>query len=207
VGGGRGQHIDVSIQHAMMNLERSQLRRYIDDGVSPNRTGKGRLLESLVECKDGGFAVVILSSQQQWEGLWRAMGKPDWGRLPPFDTQLGRSENYAALRVRLGEWARTVTQDELFHRVQGEGSAAAPILTAEGIFKLEQFRARGHFLTLDHPVAGPLEYIAQPTRLSDIDLPGSRAAPLLGEHTEEVFTDLLGLDEARLTRLSQLGVI
>jgi len=188
--GGTGQHIDVSTQHAMMNVERSQLRRYIDDGVSPNRTGKGRLLESLVECKGGEFAVVILSSQQQWEGLWRAMGKPEWGMQPPFDTQRGRSENYPELRRRLGEWAKTVTQDELFHSIQAEGSAAAPILTAEGIFKLEQFRSRGHFETIEHPVAGALEYIAQPSRLSNVKLPPKRPAPLLGQHTQEVLAGL-----------------
>lgn len=188
--GGTGQHIDVSIHHAMMTLERSQLRRFTDDGVDPNRTGKGRLLESLVECSDGEFAVVILSSQQQWEGLWRAMGKPDWGVQPPFDTQKGRSDNYAELRQRLNDWSRTVTQDELFHAIQKEGSAAAPILTAEGVFKLEQFRERGHFVTIDHPVAGPLEYIAQPTRPSNVTLPPKRPAPLLGQHTQKVLGEL-----------------
>jgi crotonobetainyl-CoA:carnitine CoA-transferase CaiB-like acyl-CoA transferase len=205
--GGEGQHIDVSIQHAMMNVERSQLRRYIDDGVSPNRTGKGRLLESLVECKDGEFAVVILSSQQQWEGLWRAMGKPEWGMQPPFDTQKGRSENYAELRVRLNDWAKTVTQDELFHRIQSEGSAAAPILTAEGIFKLEQFRARNHFVTVEHPVAGALEYVDQPTHLSNVTLAPKRPAPLLGQHTQEVLEALPGSDKARIARLSQARAI
>lgn len=188
--GGTGQHVDVSIQHAMMTLERSQLRRFIDDGVNPNRTGKGRLLESLVECADGEFAVVILSSQQQWEGLWRAMGKPDWGIQPPFDTQKGRSENYAELRARLNEWSKTVTQQDLFHAIQQEGSAAAPILTAEGVFKQRQFRERGHFVTIDHPVAGPLEYVAQPTRPSGISLAPKRSAPLLGEHNAEILAEL-----------------
>lgn len=188
--GGTGQHIDVSIQHAMMTLERSQLRRFIDDGVSPNRTGKGRLLESLVECADGEFAVVILSSQQQWEGLWRAMGRPDWGIQPPFDTQKGRSDNYAELRIRLNAWSKMVTQDELFHAIQREGSAAAPILTAEGVFKLQQFRERGHFVTIDHPVAGSLEYIAQPVRPSNVTLPPKRPAPLLGQHNDEVLAEL-----------------
>jgi crotonobetainyl-CoA:carnitine CoA-transferase CaiB-like acyl-CoA transferase len=205
--GGTGQQVDVSIQHAMMTLERSQLRRFIDDGVSPNRTGKGRLLESLLECKDGEFAVVILSSQQQWEGLWRAMGKPQWGSEPPFDTQRGRSEHYAELRVCLAEWAKTLTQDELFHRVQSEGSAAAPILTAEGIFKLEQFRARHHFGTIEHPVAGSLEYVMQPTRLSDFPLDPKRPAPLLGQDTQDVLGALPGMDAARLRQLAQRGVI
>lgn len=203
--GGSGQHVDVSIQHAMMTLERSQLRRFIDDGVSPNRTGKGRLLESLVECADGEFAVVILSSQQQWEGLWRAMGKPQWGMQPPFDTQKGRSDNYAELRARLNAWAKTVTQDELFHSVQREGSAAAPILTAEGVFKLEQFRERGHFVTIEHPVAGPLEYVEQPIRPSNVMLAPKRPAPLLGQHNDEILGPLRG-NAGNAMRLSQAGV-
>lgn len=205
--GGTGQHVDISIQHAMMHLERSQLRRWVDDGISPNRTGKGRLLESLVECKGGEFAVVILSSQQQWEGLWRAMGKPDWGMQPPFDTQKGRSDNYAELRRRLNDWSRTVTQDELFHAIQREGSAAAPILNAEGVFKLEQFRQREHFVTVDHPVAGPLEHVAQPVKMSGFDAPKKSPAPLLGQDNEAVFCGRLGRDQAEICRLAETGVI
>jgi crotonobetainyl-CoA:carnitine CoA-transferase CaiB-like acyl-CoA transferase len=119
---------------------------------------------------------------------------------PPFDTQQGRSDNYAELRQRINAWSKTVTQDDLFHSIQREGSAAAPILTAEGVFKLEQFRGRGHFITIDHPVAGPLEYIAQPTRPSNVDLPAKRPAPLLGQHTEEVLGELGRGTAAQLSR-------
>ena len=206
-GGGTGQHIDISKQRAMMHLERSQLRRFEDEGVSPNRTGKGRLLESLVECKGGEFAVVILSSQTQWEGLWRAMGKPAWGMEPPFDTQQGRSDNYHALRAKLAEWAITVTQDELFHSVQAEGSAAAPILTAEGVFTLEQYRERNHFVEIDHPVAGPLEYVGQPVKPTGFERPAPRPAPTLGQHNAQVFGEGLGLDADALTRLQAAHVI
>lgn len=205
--GGTGQHIDISKQRAMMHLERSQLRRFVDDGVSPNRTGKGRLLESLVECKDGEFAVVILSSQSQWEGLWRAMGRPAWGMEPPFDTQKGRSDNYQALRVKLAEWAITVTQDELFHSIQAEGSAAAPILKAEGVFKLEQYRQRNHFVEIDHPVAGKLEYVGQPVKPTSYEQDSPAPAPLLGQHNQVIYQERLGLSADDIARLSRAHVI
>ena len=60
------------------------------------------------------------------------------------------------------------------------------------MFKLRQFRERGHFVTIDHPVAGPLEYIAQPTRPSNVKLAPKRPAPLLGQHTGEVLAELRG---------------
>lgn len=205
-GAGIGQHVDISIQQAMMHLERSQLRRFVDDGVSPNRTGKGRLLESLVPCKNGTFAVVILSSQAQWEGLWRAMGSPAWGLEPPFDTQSGRWENYAALRQKLAEWSITVTQDELFHAVQREGSAAAPILTAQGVFESAQFRERGHFVDIAHPVAGVLTHVAQPVKMSDFAPAAPAPAPLLGQHNHEIL-QALGKGADDIARLAAIGVI
>lgn len=204
--GGGGQYIDISKQHAMFQLERSQLRRYIDTGVSPNRTGKGRLLESLVECKDG-YAVLILSSQSQWEGLFEAMGRPEWGTRAPFDTQKGRSDNYAELRKRLNDWAITLTADEVFHRVQATRSACAPIQTAEQIFASEQFRSRDYFEEIEHAVAGKLEYPGNPFRLSNLPQRARRAAPLLGQHNQDIYCGRLGYGKSDLVKLAQAGVI
>jgi crotonobetainyl-CoA:carnitine CoA-transferase CaiB-like acyl-CoA transferase len=185
--GGTGQHIDVSKQHAVMHLEKSQLRRYVDDGgVSPNRTGKGRLLETIVKGKDGEYVVIIMSSQLQWTGLFEAMDHPDWGANPPFDTQAGRSANYPELKARLQAWADNFTAEEIFHKIQGCRSACAPMYPAEKIAKSPQIEARDFLVEIDHPVAGPLKYPGRPYPLSNGDWRGSRPAPRLGEHTEEV---------------------
>jgi crotonobetainyl-CoA:carnitine CoA-transferase CaiB-like acyl-CoA transferase len=204
--GGTGQYIDISKQHAMFQLERSQLRRYVDTGVSPNRTGKGRLLESLVECKDG-YAVVILSSQSQWEGLYEAMGRPEWGAREPFNTQAGRSANYQELRQHLGEWARRLTVEELFHSVQKHRTACAPIRTAEQIYHASQFRAREYFEEVVHPVAGAFEYPGNPFRLSNMIRHPKRPAPLLGQHNEAVYCGRLGYSKTDLVKLAQARVI
>jgi crotonobetainyl-CoA:carnitine CoA-transferase CaiB-like acyl-CoA transferase len=205
-GDAEGQYIDISKQHAMFQLERSQLRRFIDTGTDPNRTGKGRLLESLVQCKDG-FAVLILSSQSQWEGLFEAMGRPEWGANEPFNTQAGRSANYAELRVRLNDWAKDLTTDELFHRVQANKTACAPIQTAEQIYKSEQYRERGYFENVDHPVAGRFEYPGNPFRMSNVEALRRKPAPMLGQHNETIYGKRLGLDQDDLVKLTQAGTI
>jgi crotonobetainyl-CoA:carnitine CoA-transferase CaiB-like acyl-CoA transferase len=204
--GGTGQHIDISKQHAMFQLERSQLRRYVDEGINPNRTGKGRLLESLVECKDG-FVVVILSSQAQWQGLFEAMGRPQWGAREPFNTQAGRSAHYPELRERLNAWAKTLTAEELFHLVQGKGSACAPVQTVEQIFKSDQYRARDYFEEIEHPLAGKLEYPGNPFRLSNLMRREKRPAPLLGQHNQDVYCGRLGHTQGDLVKLAQAGAI
>ncbi|WP_202237267.1 CaiB/BaiF CoA transferase family protein [Actinacidiphila reveromycinica] len=205
--GGSGQHIDVSKQHALMHLEKSQLRRYVDDGASPNRTGMGRLLETLVKGKDGQYVVIILSSEIQWRGLFEAMGRPTWGAEPPFNTQAGRSENYPELRERLQRWADDHTADEIFHMVQGQRSACAPVNPAESFVNSPQIEDRGFLHEVDHPVAGTLRYPGRPFQFSNVAWKPQRPAPLLGQHNAAVLGDELGLTPQELVKLTEAGVI
>ncbi len=204
--GGTGQHIDVSKQQSTLHLERSQMRRFLDTGKSPNRTGMGRLLESLVQCKDGNYAILILSSQKQWEGLFQAMGQPEWGAREPFNTQAGRSANYAELKEHLAEWARNYTAQEVFDKVQSFKSACAPAYTAEQFFNSPQITAREFLVEVDHPVAGKLKYPGLPYQFSNTPKRMKRHAPLLGQHNEEVF-GRLQYTKQDLVRLKQAGVI
>jgi crotonobetainyl-CoA:carnitine CoA-transferase CaiB-like acyl-CoA transferase len=184
--GGTGQHIDISKQHAMMHLEKSQLRRYVDDGESPVRTGMGRLLETLVQGKDGLYVVIILSSEIQWRGLFEAMGRPDWGAAPPFDTQAGRSAHYPELCERLQAWADRYTADEIFQQVQSHRSASAPVYEAAQFLDSPQVAARGFLVEIEHSRAGRLRYPGRPYQFSNLPERPVQPAPLLGENNEEV---------------------
>ena len=205
--GGTGQHLDISKQHAVMHLEKSQLRRYIDEGVSPNRTGMGRLLETLVKGKDGNYVVIILSSQLQWTGLFEAMGRPAWGAEPPFDTQAGRSANYPELRERLQAWADNYSAEEIFHKIQACRSACAPVYLAEHFVNSPQVAQRNFLVEIDHPVAGRLKYPGRPYQFSNEPRQGNRPAPLLGEHTDEILGGELGHSPDELTHLRKTGAI
>ncbi len=206
-GGGTGQHIDVSIQHAMMHLERSQLRRFIDTGKSPNRTGMGRLLETLLRGKDGNYVIVVLSSEKQWQGVFTAMGRPEWGEQEPFNSQAGRQAHFEELHVRLQAWADNYTAEEIFLMVQKEGSASAPAYTAEQFFRSPQIEAHGYLMEIEHPLAGKLKYPGWPYLFSNISWRTKQPAPLLGQHNEEVFCDRLGYTKKDLLKLRQAGII
>ena len=185
--GGSGQHIDISKQHAMMHLEKSQLRRYVDAGESPDRTGMGRLLETLVRGKDGLYVVIILSSEIQWRGLFEAMGRPAWGAAPPFDTQAGRSAHYPQLRARLQAWADDYTAEEIFHKIQACRSACAPVYEAAQFLASPQVAARDFLVEVDHPVAGRLSYPGRPYQFSNLPQRPAGPAPLLGQHDGETW--------------------
>jgi crotonobetainyl-CoA:carnitine CoA-transferase CaiB-like acyl-CoA transferase len=166
----------------------------------------GRLLESLVECKDGDYAILILSSEKQWQGLFEAMGRPEWGEREPFNTQAGRSANYAELKRRLGEWAKNYTAQEVFEKVQYYKSACAPAYTAEEFFHSPQTVARKYLVEIDHPIAGKLQYPGLPYQFSDASQDTRRPAPVLGQHNEEVF-GRLGYTKEDSVKLKQAGVI
>ena len=205
--GGTGQHIDIAKQQAMLHLDRSQLRRYVDAGVSPNRTGKGRLLESLLPCKDGNYIVVVLSSQEQWEGLWKAMGSPEWGGKPPFNTQAGLSDNYPELRERLIAWSKQNYPEEIFQAIQENKSACAPVQTAEQFYKSRHVAERGYLTEIDHPVAGRFKYPGLPFKFSNLPAEARQPAPLLGQHNEQVLGERLKYSREELVKLKQAGVI
>jgi crotonobetainyl-CoA:carnitine CoA-transferase CaiB-like acyl-CoA transferase len=205
--GGTGQHIDMSTQHAIMHLEKSQLRRYVDDGISPDRTGMGRLLETLVRGKDGNYVVIILSSQLQWTGLFEAMGRPKWASEPPFDTQAGRSANYPKLREHLQAWADNFTAEEMFHMVQGCRSACAPVYLAEHFARSPQIAERGFLIDIEHPVAGRLKYPGRAYKFSRESWEGTEPAPLLGEHNREILLDELGYERGEMASLESKGAV
>ncbi len=204
--GGSGQHIDASTQHALMHLERSQLRRFVDTGVSPNRTGMGRLLETLLRGKDGYYVIVVLSSPKMWNGVVRAMGNPEWATKEPFDTQQNRQAHFDELHVKLQEWADTLTAEEIFEKVQAEGSAAAPAYTAEQFYHSPQVEATNYLIDIEHPVAGKLRYPGWGYQFSNISWRTQTPAPLLGQHTTEVL-EHLGYGKQDVLELRQAGVI
>jgi crotonobetainyl-CoA:carnitine CoA-transferase CaiB-like acyl-CoA transferase len=206
-GGGTGQHIDVSKQHAMMHLEKSQLRRYAESGKNPDRTGMGRLLETILTGKDGNHILVVLASEIQWRGLFEAMGRPAWGLEYPFNTQAGRQEYFYDLLALLQDWASNYTAEEIFHMIQQNKSACAPTYTAEQFYNSPQTEARAFLLDIEHPVAGHLKYPGLPYQFSNVPWRINRSAPLLGQHNEAVFCERLGYSKQDLVKLKEAGVI
>jgi crotonobetainyl-CoA:carnitine CoA-transferase CaiB-like acyl-CoA transferase len=206
-GGGTGQYIDISKQHAMMHLEKSQLRRYSDNGKNPDRTGMGRLLETILQGKDGNYILIVLSSEIQWRGIYEAMGRPEWGQEYPFNTQAGRQEFFFELLNLLQEWANNYTAEEIFHLIQENKSACAPTYTAEQFFNSPQTQARQFLLEIEHPVAGKLQYPGWPYQFSNVSWRTTQPAPLLGQHNEAVFCERLGYSKQELVKLKEAGVI
>jgi crotonobetainyl-CoA:carnitine CoA-transferase CaiB-like acyl-CoA transferase len=199
---GRGQHIDVSKQEAMMCMERVDIGRLTHDVSPPSWRGQ---VGGMLKAKDGYF-MITPAQKHQWDGLVRAMGDPDWARSDLCKDETARYANREEIQPRVMEWAAGLTRDEAYHRLQTEGTPAGPVRDVSEVLASEQAQARGFFAELKHPEAGAQVYPTAPFRFSNAPWEG-RAAPLLGQHNAEVYCDELKIPGEDLARMAAAGVI
>jgi crotonobetainyl-CoA:carnitine CoA-transferase CaiB-like acyl-CoA transferase len=182
---GRGQHIDVSKQEAMMCLERVTIGRFTNErNPFAGRGGPG----GLTRAQDGWVMLTTLE-QHQWEGLLRMMGNPEWSRADWCATPEGRMQHMQEIEAHRNAWAANRTREEIYHAAQAEGTPAGPVRDVAEVLDWKQMRSRGFFREIDHPRAGRLSLPGGPYRFSRTPWVGTRA-PLLGEHDAEVLGEL-----------------
>ena len=122
---------------------------------------------------------------------------------PRFATLVERHRNHAVLDEQLASCTRGFDAFALMERLQRRRVPAGVVQTAQDLVDRDpQLRLRGHFAVLDHPEMGPSVYNAPPFRLRSVGERIMRSpAPLLGQHTREVCSELLGMDNAEIDRL------
>jgi crotonobetainyl-CoA:carnitine CoA-transferase CaiB-like acyl-CoA transferase len=202
---GRGQQVDVSKLEALMGLERVDIGRLTND-PNPQRWRGG--IGGMLKAKDG-YLMLTAAQAHQFRGVLRAMGEPDWVKPEWLEDEMVLQEHREEIQPHIEAWAAGLTRDELYHRLQAEGAAAGPVRTASEVRESEQVSARGFFAPIAHPEAGTLSYPTLPHLLSGDagQMRPDRAAPLLGEHNEEVYCGRLGYRREELAALAAAGVI
>ncbi|MGQ9573328.1 MAG: CaiB/BaiF CoA transferase family protein [Dehalococcoidia bacterium] len=200
---GEGQHIDISKFEALMALERVEICRFANDPNPPPRPG---MVGGLVPCQDGHI-VITIPQDHQWEALVNLMGNPAWAQDEKCRDEFARIKYRDEIQPRLEEWMSHHPKEELYHECQRFGVPAGPVLTSAEVVNWQQTRERGFFASLDHPQAGRLEYPTAAYRMSETPWRGERAAPLLGEHNEQIYCGRLGYSPKELTRMAAAGII
>jgi len=203
---GTGQQVDVSIQEtAMTNIEWS-LVEMLHEKKDKNRNDDHHALMpwEIFPCADGSAAVVG-GPTRHWD---RAAALFDDPRL--FDEQYHHSiarlwyrDEYEAL---LRPCVKKVKKRELFHRGQEQGLAFGFLADLQDAVDSPQHKARGFFVEIDHPAVNTQTYLGSPYKMSKTPWQSQRA-PLLGEHTDSVCRELIGLSEGEVHELKGNGVL
>jgi crotonobetainyl-CoA:carnitine CoA-transferase CaiB-like acyl-CoA transferase len=136
------------------------------------------------------------------------MGRPDLAGDGAYGTQARRLADRAAVDALVGGWAAGLDREALLSRCLSAGAPVAPLNDIADIFADPHVRARGNLQTVEEPLTG--EALAVPGTLPHLaDTPGriDRLGPGLGQHTDEVLGDLLGLSPSQLADLRDRGVV
>jgi len=206
---GQGQQIDVAQIEPTLCMIGPALMNYTVNGVIENRQGNRHpqfAPQGVYPAKgDDRWITISIRDQAQWEALIQELGLPK-----------NESWNIVGNRLRdHDEIDQLIAQETLKHdplslarRLQARCIAAGPVNDARDVvINDEQLAARGHWVTLEHPEVGPSLYNNSPYRFSDAESTPSGPAPMLGQHTDEVLTEMLGLSVNTIASLREQGVL
>jgi crotonobetainyl-CoA:carnitine CoA-transferase CaiB-like acyl-CoA transferase len=207
---GEGAVIDASLYGAVLRILEWTLPAYDRLGIVRTREGN-RLKNSApldnYPTADGKFVCIVAGSDVNFGRLCRAMGRVDLLDDPRFKRLADRAAHSDEINGIVAEWSATLPALEVEHRCVEHDVPVATAYTAADIFADAHIAARGDLVTVDDPVVGPLRQQAPfPRHVGEAPVAPS-GAPRLGEHTREVFGELLGLEASELDRLYEEGIV
>lgn len=204
---GRGQRIEVAMQEAVINFSRIAFAGHLMRGKPPERNGNRSMLgtsapSDLYPCKPGGpndfvFIYTSRGGNEHWQRLLKVIGRADLASDPRYSTPQARNDHVDEVDALLSAWTRNYTKFEVMEVMQRAGVPAGAVLDTQEISDDPHLRNRGMFVTIEHPVRGPVTMPGWPVKMSESHVP-VRSAPLLGAHTEEVLSEWLGLSKEEI---------
>ncbi|MFG6190683.1 formyl-CoA transferase [Nonomuraea sp. JJY05] len=220
---GRGQRVQVAMQHAVLNLCRVKLRdqqrlahgplreypnKAFGDEVprSGNASGGGQPGWA-VRCAPGGpnDYIYVIVQPVGWKPISNIIGRPELAEDPEWATPEARLPKLDKMFQLIEEW--TIRHDKwtVLDRLNAENIPCGPILSTKELVQDESLREEGIVVTVDHPERGEFVTVGSPLQLSDspVDV---RTPPLLGEHNQEIYGEL-GVSAEELADLKTNGVI
>ena len=208
---GRGQHVEVSMQDAVVNLIRVSLRDHQRFGRAMPRSGNqlGRNVPGTTyACAPGGSNdyVFIFAQPQMWPALLEVMGQPELAADPRFKTPDARWENREALNAIVEAWTRQRGKHEVMKLLGDAGVPCGACLDTGEVLADPHLRAREMIVDIDYPTRGFYQTVGCPIKLSDSPAEISRP-PLLGEHTDAVLSALCDVGPEDLKRFHEKGIV
>jgi len=200
---GQGQHIDVSVMEVVASILEAAVLNHEYNGTVRGRAGArhhSAYPSTILPCRDG---YVHVHASTDWEAFSRFMEAP--GLLDPkFE---GAHRLYAdEMDELMLPWLLAHDADEIFTSAQTWRFPFAKVLDIDELLEDVQYKDRGFWVEVDHPIAGWLTYPGAPFKMEETPWKAGRA-PLLGEHNEEIYCGRLGFTREDLVLLRESGVV
>jgi formyl-CoA transferase len=227
---GKGQRVTAAMQDGVLNLCRVKLRdqqriqhgplseysqhgQGIPFGDAVPRAGNdsgGGQPGWILKCKgwenDLNAYVYFITQAAVWKNICDIIGKPEWKEDPAYATPPARLDKIKAIFDTIEEWTKTKDKFEVMEICNPLNIPCGPILSMKEIAEEPSLRETGTIVEVDHPTRGKYLTVGNPIKLSDSPSDIERS-PLLGEHTDEILTEVLGMSSDDIADVKSDGAV
>jgi glutaryl-CoA transferase len=206
---GEGQYIDLALLDVQLAVLANQSMNYLTSGKAPERLGNEHPnivpYQSFATADD--YIILAVGNDTQFQRFCALVDKPELADDPRFNTNKQRVHNRGDLIPLIENFMLQKTSEEWLQQLETAKIPCGPINSIDKVFENEQIKHRQMKFEMKHPKAEKIKMVANPIKFSKTPNRYDRPPPLLGEHTNEILTELLELDEAKIDALKNTGVI
>ncbi|EMC92604.1 hypothetical protein BAUCODRAFT_77579 [Baudoinia panamericana UAMH 10762] len=207
---GRGQHLDVSLADCQIASLANIASSCLISG-KPDSGRWGTAHPSIVPYKgfktSDGDIMLGGGNDRLYGVMCERLGKKEWISDPRFLTNADRVKNRDELERLVEEVTSTKTTQEWLEVLEGSGMPYAAINDVKATLEHEHTKARNMVTEIDHPSCGPVKLLSPPVKFSDSTPSIRTPPPTLGQHTEEILGEMLGMSGSEVERLRSEGVV
>jgi crotonobetainyl-CoA:carnitine CoA-transferase CaiB-like acyl-CoA transferase len=212
---GEGQHVDMALLDTQVAMLANLGANYLVSGKVPGRAGNAHQnivpyqVFEVAPAADGSkdHVIIAVGNDGQFAKYCQVAGHPEIANDPRFAKNQDRVRNRAVLVPLLEAIMKLRTKAEWLSSLEAAKVPCGAINNLAEVFADPQVQARGMVHRWEHPLAGPVNLVASPIKLSGTPVRAEVPPPLLGQHTTEVLAEVLGWDEQRIAALRAQEVI
>ena len=206
---GEGQRLEVSLLDGQVYLLTYVAQYYFHSGKIPGPIGSGhQTLVPYQAFKTKDIQIVIVAHQDHhFQRLCRAIGKPEWAEDPRFSDRTKRLENKSILIPMMEKHLMTRPGDEWLEAIHKAGVPAGPINTLDRVLSDPQVLAREMIVEIDGPGKEKIKTIGNPIKMQKTPVTTFTRPPMLGEHSREILTGILGYSKEKIEALKKTGAV
>jgi crotonobetainyl-CoA:carnitine CoA-transferase CaiB-like acyl-CoA transferase len=190
---GRGQRVDGSLLETAVSLLAYHAEGYLLTGAIPKALGSGHPSLSpyrTFRCQDGQWVFIAAANDRFWGRLAPALGLAELAADPRFAKNVDRVKHRVELEAILERTIATLEREPLLKALEEAGVPATPVNTVDQVMNDPQTAARGMVDRVVHPVLGEIPVVSTPVKFSAMQAGVRTAAPVRGQHTDEVLREL-----------------
>lgn len=207
---GEGQCIDLSQCEVSLQAIAPIMLDYFANGNESGRRGNScsyAVPHGVFRCQgDDRWCAIAICSEEEWRAFCKIVGRTEWITDHRFATLQARKENEEEVNYLIEDWTSQHSAEEVMTLMQSAGIAAGLVATGEDLLRDPQLQTRRRFWPMEHAEIGLFYHLGEPFHLRRTPAEPRLAAPCLGEHTEFVCKEILGMSDTEFVRQLNKGV-